>query len=56
MMTIKLFSNKFESVPAATSWYLANLGEARGKQDLWPYIKHFLFIIKTGQWQSGNNQ
>jgi Fic family protein len=35
MMTIKLFSNKFESVPTATSWYLANLGEARGKQELY---------------------
>jgi len=34
MMTLRLFSNKFESVPAATSWYLADLGEARGKQEL----------------------
>ena len=30
-MTIKLFSNKFESVLTATSWYLANLAEARGR-------------------------
>ncbi|MFZ5571777.1 MAG: hypothetical protein ACOZF0_15355 [Thermodesulfobacteriota bacterium] len=34
MMTLRLFSGKFESVPAATSWYLADLGEARGKQEL----------------------
>jgi len=34
MMTLQLFSRKFESVPAATSWYLADLGEARGKQEL----------------------
>ena len=34
MMTLRLFSHKFESVPAATSWYLADLGEARGKQEL----------------------
>lgn len=34
MMTLRLFFNKFDSVPAATSWYLADLGEARGKQEL----------------------
>jgi len=34
-MTLRLFSGRFESVPAATSWYLADLGEARGKQDLY---------------------
>jgi hypothetical protein len=34
MMTLRLFSSEFESVPAATSWYLADLGEARGKQEL----------------------
>lgn len=34
MMTLRLFSRKFESVPGATSWYLADLGEARGKQEL----------------------
>ena len=34
MMTLRLFSRKFESVPASTSWYLADLGEARGKQEL----------------------
>lgn len=34
MMTLRLFAEKFESVPASTSWYLADLGEARGKQEL----------------------
>jgi Fic family protein len=34
MMTLRLFFHKFESVPAATSRYLADIGEARGKQEL----------------------
>jgi len=34
MMTLRSFTRKFESVPASTSWYLADLGEARGKQEL----------------------
>jgi len=34
MMTLRQFSSKPESVPAITSWYLADLGEARGKQEL----------------------
>jgi Fic family protein len=34
MMTLRLFSRTFEFVPATTSWYLADLGEARGKQEL----------------------
>ena len=34
MKTLGQFSSKPESIPAATSWYLADLGEARGKQDL----------------------
>jgi hypothetical protein len=33
MMTLRLFFSKCESVPAAASWYLADLGEARGKQE-----------------------
>ena len=33
-MTFRQFASKPESIPAATSWYLADLGEARGKQDL----------------------
>src|SRR3990170_3338609 len=34
MMTLKGFASKLETVPASTSWYLADLGEARGKQEL----------------------
>ena len=34
MMTLKNFSRKPETIPAITSWYLADLGEARGKQEL----------------------
>ena len=34
MMTFRQFASKPESIPAATSWYLADLGEARGKQEL----------------------
>jgi Fic family protein len=34
MMTLRQFASKPESIPAATSWYVADLGEARGKQDL----------------------
>ena len=33
-MTFRQFSSKPETIPATTSWYLADLGEARGKQDL----------------------
>jgi len=33
-MTFRQFASKPESIPATTSWYLADLGEARGKQDL----------------------
>jgi Fic family protein len=34
MMTLKRFRDRLEAVPAATAWYLADLGEARGKQEL----------------------
>lgn len=34
MITLRQFSNKPESIPAITSWYLADLGEARGRQEL----------------------
>ena len=34
MMTLRQFAAGIESIPAATSWYLADLGEARGKQEL----------------------
>jgi Fic/DOC family len=35
MNTLRLFSGKFESVPASTAWYLTDLAEARGKQELY---------------------
>jgi fido (protein-threonine AMPylation protein) len=34
MMTLKQFSHGLEAVPAIVSWYLADLGEAKGKQEL----------------------
>ena len=33
-MTLRQFSSKPESIPVSTSWYLADLGEARGRQEL----------------------
>ena len=35
MMTFKQFAGKLETIPASTSWYLADLGEARGRQELY---------------------
>jgi Fic family protein len=34
MMTLRQFAGGVKSVPASTSWYLADLGESRGKQEL----------------------
>jgi Fic family protein len=34
MNTLKTFYTGISSIPAATGWYLADLGEARGKQEL----------------------
>ena len=34
MKTLEQFSAKPTTIPTATSWYLADLGEARGKQEL----------------------
>lgn len=34
MMTLRQFAQKPESIPLPTSWLLAELGEARGKQEL----------------------
>jgi len=34
MNTLRQFAARPETVPATTSWYLADLGEARGKQEL----------------------
>ena len=33
MFTLRLLAKK-QDIPAATAWYLADLGEARGKQEL----------------------
>ena len=33
-MTLRQFAAGLKSVPSATTWYLADLGEARGKQEL----------------------
>jgi Fic family protein len=35
MNTLRLFARKDASVPASTSWYLADLGEFRGQQELY---------------------
>lgn len=45
MMTLRHFSHKPESIPATTSWYLADLGEARGKQEL--FTKQTPQILKV---------
>src|SRR6266699_1901666 len=34
MMTLRQFEIPPKNIPGATSWYLADLGEARGKQEL----------------------
>ncbi len=34
MTTLKQFEEGLKEVPATTSWYLSDLGEARGKQEL----------------------
>ncbi|MCL4456785.1 MAG: hypothetical protein M1147_12175 [Nitrospirae bacterium] len=34
MITLRQLSSKPKTIPAITSWYLADLGEARGRQDL----------------------
>ncbi len=34
-MTFKQFFGKLDTIPASTSWYLADLGEARGRQELY---------------------
>ena len=47
MMTFSQFSSKPETIPATTSWYLADLSEARGKHDPWPYMNYILYILKT---------
>lgn len=35
MNTLKLFEERHDTIPATTSWYIADLAEARGKQTLY---------------------
>lgn len=37
MMTLERFSARPKEIPAGVSWYLADLGEARGKQELFTH-------------------
>jgi hypothetical protein len=34
MMTLRHFGTPPKTIPGATSWYLSDLGEAKGKQEL----------------------
>jgi Fic family protein len=34
MMTLRAFLRQMNNIPASTSWYLSDLGEARGRQEL----------------------
>lgn len=34
MMTFRQFASSPKTIPTSTAWYLADLGEARGKQEL----------------------
>jgi Fic family protein len=34
MLTLRRFSSEYHSIPALNSWYLSDLGEAKGKQEL----------------------
>ena len=40
MMTLHQFSLPLKSIPTSTSWYLADLGEALGKQELFAKQSH----------------
>ena len=35
MKTLQLLNHSLQTIPVATSWYLSDLGEARGKQELY---------------------
>jgi Fic family protein len=45
MMTLRQLVARHETIPAAVSWYLADLGEARGKQEL--FIRQSPQRLKT---------
>ncbi|MBI2092082.1 MAG: hypothetical protein HYY43_01540 [Deltaproteobacteria bacterium] len=34
MQTLKQFAEKYESIPAAANWYLTDISEAKGRQEL----------------------
>jgi|SRR3989339_113057 len=35
MMTLKMFASKLDTIPVTTSWYLADISEAKGRQELY---------------------
>jgi len=35
MSTLRLFAERASSIPVTTAWYLSDLGEYRGKQELY---------------------
>ena len=45
MKTFQQFEKTIENIPATTSWYLADLGEVRGKQEL--FTKRSLQRLKV---------
>jgi hypothetical protein len=48
MMTLLQFSNKPETVPAITSWYLSDLGEARGKKNDYKFPEESSYMSYVG--------
>lgn len=47
MVTLRQFSEGLDSIPVTTSWYLADIGEAKGKHNPWHYINFVCFILKS---------
>ncbi len=37
MMTLRKFSTELSTIPTITSWYLADLSKAQGKQELFTH-------------------
>ncbi len=37
MSTLRQFSSEPATIPARTAWYLSDIGEARGKQELFTH-------------------
>ena len=46
MMTLRLLRSRPEMIPTVTSWYLADLGGARGKQESFTRQFPALFEVK----------